>query len=121
MQPTSNGLGEYMQLANLTVVGALILVIVVCTIFLVTKGIPKAVEHLSSFVNSILDRNQAAQTEAQDKFIAALDRQASARVDSAKGGHDVAMRLADNLHDLTNELHGLRSDVRNGKPVPERF
>jgi Sec-independent protein translocase protein TatA len=112
MDATTNGLGQYMQLANLTVVGALILVIVVCTVFLVTKGIPKAIEHLSAFVNGIMDRNQQAQTDAQDKFIEALNRQAQARVESAKGGHDAAMRIADNLHDLTREVH----ELRTGKP-----
>ena len=104
MQPTSNGLGEYMQLANLTVVGALILVIVVCTIFLVTKGIPKAIDRISEFLNGIMVRHESAQKETQNQFIAALDRQAQARAESAKGGHDAAMRIADNLHDLTEEV-----------------
>jgi len=104
MNTTSNGLGEYMQIANMTVVGALILVIVICSIFLVTKGVPRAIEKLSEFVNGIMERNEAAQKESRNQFIAALDRQAQARAESAKGGHDAAMRIADNLHDLTEEV-----------------
>lgn len=104
MNTTSNGLGEYMQIANLTVVGALILVIVICTIFLVTKGIPKAIDRLSDFVNGIMVRHESAQKESQNQFILALDRQAQARAESAKAGHDAAMRIADNLHDLTEEV-----------------
>ena len=104
MEPTTNGLGDYMQIANLTVVGALILVIVFCTIFLVTKGIPKAIDKLSEFVNGIMDRNEKRQSDTQDQFIQALDRQAKARSESAKAGHDAAMRIADNLHDLTEEV-----------------
>lgn len=104
---TSNGLGEYMQVANLTVVGALILVIVVCTIFLVTKGVPKAVEHLSTFVNGILTRHEQSQKDARDQFIAALDRQATARQEASRTGHDAANRIADELHDLTEEVRSL--------------
>ncbi len=107
MESTGNGLGEYMQVANLTVVGALILVIVVCTIFLVTKGIPKAIEHASSFVNGILSRHETTQRETRDAFIAALDRQAASRMESAKSGHDAANRIADELHDLTEEVRSL--------------
>ena len=113
MDSPSNGLGQYMQIANLTVVGALILVIVVCTIFLVTKGIPRAITLVSEFVNRVMDRNEAAQTEARNQFIQALNDQARARAEAAKGGHDAAMRIADNLHDLTQEVHSLVGS-RNG-------
>lgn len=111
MTPSSNGLGEWMQLANLSVVGALILVIVVCTIFLVTKGIPKAVTMLAEFVDSILKRHEASQSEQRHQFISALDNQARSRAEAAKQGHDVASRIADNLADLTDEVRSA-----NGHP-----
>jgi hypothetical protein len=104
MTPSSNGLGEWMQLANLSVVGAMILTIVVCTIFLVTKGIPKAVTMLAEFVDSILKRHEASQSEQRQQFISALDNQARSRAEAAKQGHDVASRIADNLADLTDEV-----------------
>lgn len=111
MTPSTNGLGEWMPLANLTVVGALILVIVVCTIFLVTKGIPKAVTMLAEFVDSILKRHEASQSEQLHQFIAALNNQARSRAEAAKQGHDVASRIADNLADLTDEVRSA-----NGHP-----
>jgi len=104
MTPSSNGLGEWMQLANLSVVGAMILTIVVCTIFLITKGIPKAVTMAAEFVASILDRHETSQKEQRQQFIAALDNQARSRAEAAKQGHDVASRIADNLADLTDEV-----------------
>lgn len=107
MNTTSNGLGEYMQLANMTVVGALILVIVVCSIFLVTKGVPKAIEKLSEFVNGIMERNEAAQKESRNQFLTALAQDRQSRTESAKGGHDAAMRIADNIHDLTEEVRAV--------------
>lgn len=107
MESTTNGLSHLTPLANLTVVGALILVIVVCTIFIVTKGIPKAIDGLTAFVDKLMERNDKRQTETQNQFIEALDRQAKARAESAKAGHDAAMRIADNLHDLTEEVRSV--------------
>jgi Flp pilus assembly protein TadB len=107
MEPTTNGLSHLMPIANLTVVGALILTIVICTIFLVTKGIPKLIEGMTAFVNALMERNEKRQTETQNQFIEALDRQARARSESAKAGHDAAMRIADNLHDLTEEVRSV--------------
>lgn len=104
MDTTTNGLSHLMPLANLTVVGALIMTIVVCTIFAVTKGVPKAIDGLTKFVDGLMDRHEKRHTDTQNQFIAALDRQAQARAESAKGGHDAAMRIADNLHDLTEEV-----------------
>jgi hypothetical protein len=107
MEPTTNGLNHLMPIANLTVVGALILTIVVCTIFLVTKGIPKAIDGLTTFVDKLMDRNEKRQSDTQSQFISALDRQAVARAETAKAGHDAAMRIADNLHDLTEEIRSV--------------
>lgn len=104
MNATTNGLEHLMPIANLTVVGALILTIVICTIFIVTKGIPKLIDGLTRFVDGIMIRAEDRQKDTQDQFIAALDRQAQARSESAKSGHDAAMRIADNLHDLTEEV-----------------
>jgi hypothetical protein len=92
----TNGLSEYMALANLTAVGAGIIIFVVLSLWIVMKGVP-----------TLIDREDTSRREflkALDRCLAALDRQAAARSEAAKSGHDAAFRLADNLQDLTAEV-----------------
>lgn len=111
MTPSSNGLGEWMQIANLSVVGAMMLCIVLCTLFIVFKGIPNGIKLASEFVNGIMSRHEESQTEQRSQFINALDNQARSRAEAAKQGHDVASRIADNLSELTDEVR-----TANGRP-----
>ncbi len=113
MEPSSNGLGEWMQLANLSVVGAMIVTIVICTVFIITKGIPKGIALASEFVSEIMERHETSQSEQRCQFIAALENQAKSRAESAKQGHDVASRIADNLSDLTNEVRSANGHPKN--------
>jgi hypothetical protein len=91
-----NGLSEYMDLANLTCVGAGIILLV----WIITRGVPNLIDRWENAEQ----RHEKAAAESRREFLTALDRQATARTEAAKSGHDAAMRLADNLHDLTEEV-----------------
>jgi flagellar biosynthesis/type III secretory pathway M-ring protein FliF/YscJ len=103
---TTNGLADYMALANLTAVGAGIVIFVVLSIWIVTNGIPSLIERW----DKSQQRSDTANAESRREFITALNQQASARTESAKGGHDAALRIADNLDDLTKELRRMMDD-----------
>lgn len=98
-----NGLAQYMALANLTAVGAGILVFVVLAIWVVTKGIPALIDRW----DNAQQRSEKAHAESRREFLDALQGQQTARSEAAKAGHDAAFRIADNLYDLTNELRTL--------------
>ncbi len=111
-EATSNGLGNYMALANLTVVGALIIVFVVGAIWIITRGLPRGAERL----DGILLRHENSLADSRREFLTALNTQTASRTDAAKAGHDAAMRIADNLHDLTEEVR--RGHEQHSKQVP---
>jgi hypothetical protein len=106
MNETSNGLGEYMALANLTVVGALIIVFVVGFFWTITRGFPRAFTLVSELIHS----GRENEATSRKQFIDALEVQAVTRAEAAKGGHEAASRIADNLDDLTRELRRLMDD-----------
>ncbi len=111
---TSNGLAEYMALANLTAVGAGIIVFVLLSIWIVTKGIPALIDRW----DNAQQRSEKAHAESRREFLEALQSQQAARSEAAKAGHDAAFRIADNLHDLTNELRSLHGVPQpNGRKV----
>jgi hypothetical protein len=106
MNETTNGLGDYMALANLTAVGAGIIIFVVLSVWIVMKGIPSLIERW----DKSQQRSDAVNAESRREFVAALNQQAAARTESARGGHDAALRIADNLQALTNEIRRLLDD-----------
>lgn len=104
----TNGLGEYVAIANLTAVGAMILIVVVGFVWTITRGLPRAF----SLVSELIHTSRAAEAASRSEFFAALDRQTAARAEAAKSGHDAAMRLADNVYDLTHELRQQNEERR---------
>lgn len=105
---STNGLGELMALANATAVGAGIIIFTVLSLWIVTKGIPKLIDR----ADAAQQRSDAANAESRREFLAALHGQTEARSESAKGGHEAAMQIANNLRDLTEEVR--RANGSNG-------
>ena len=100
---TSNGLGNWMAAANFTVVGALLVVFVGGFFWLMFHGLPRAF----GLVSELIQSSQESQALARKEFIDALSAQQAGRLEAAKGGHDAAMRIADNVHELTVEVRRL--------------
>lgn len=112
MAETTNGLAEYMALANLTAVGAFIMIFVVLSLWIVTKGIPKLIDR----ADAAQQRSDAANAESRREFLAALDRQQIARSEAATAGHDAAVQIATSLRELTDEVrraNGCNGDHRS--------
>lgn len=89
MLATDNGLSFLAPLANLTAVGALIVVVV----WMVTRGFPR-----------LLERSDASHSAARGEFLAALDKQTDSRSLAAKSGHEVAARMELDLQAMAAEL-----------------
>lgn len=116
---SDNGLGNYMALANLTVVGALVLVFVVFSIWAITRGIPRV---FSLFSEQLASHAASAETQRKD-FLNALSGQTAARVAAASEGHAAALAIADSLKDVVESLDRLRTtlhdDAANGNKRPD--
>ena len=97
-----NGLGQFVAIANLTAV-AVILLLVAWT---VVKGLPAWLDRQDR--NE--ERREKSFSESRREFISALDRQAEARSESARSGHDAASKIAGSLKDLADEVRGWHHD-----------
>jgi hypothetical protein len=110
--PVSNGLGDFMQVANLTVVGALVLVFVFGAFWLATKGIPRAFTLVADLVHS----GRESEATIRKEFIDALKEQSASRMQAAAGGHEAATKIADNIQRLAEEIRRLADDRRRDPP-----
>jgi hypothetical protein len=113
MNEATNGLGSYMALANLTVVGALVLVFVVGFFWTITRGLPRAFTLVSELISS----GRETEAASRKQFIDALEVQAKTRAEAAKAGHEAASRIADNLDDLTKELRRMLDSQGRSNPT----
>ncbi|RTL03739.1 hypothetical protein EKK58_12320 [Candidatus Dependentiae bacterium] len=97
-----NGLGQFVAIGNLTAVAVMLLLIV----WVVVKAVPAYLDRQDR--NE--ERRDKAHVESRNAFFAELSRQTEARTESAKAGHDAAMRIADSLTNLANEVRGWHHD-----------
>ena len=100
LKETTNGLGDYVAIANLTAVGAMVLIFVVLSLWVVTKGIPAIIERW----DQANQRSEKAQAESQRMFMEALRLQADGRLEAAKSGHEAALKIAESIEELTREV-----------------
>ncbi len=110
---TTNGLGELMVSANATCVGVGLIIFTVLSIWIVTKGIPKLLDR----ADAAQQRSDAVNTESRKAFLAALTQQTDARTEAAKGGHEAALQIANNLRDLGQEIRRSYNGSRNADRV----
>lgn len=86
---TDNGLSNLAPIANITAVGALIVMV----IWMVTRGFPR-----------LLERSDGVHAASRGEFLAALDRQNESRSAAARSGHEVAARMELDLQAMAAEL-----------------
>ena len=110
---TTNGLGSYMAVANLTVVGALVLVFVFTVFWTLTRGLPRVIALLSA----VFERHEVALSDSRADFLGALDKQTAARLSAAQGGHEAAGKVAKSLEDLSQAVTALHNDVKEALRV----
>ena len=97
-----NGLGQFVAIGNLTAVAVMLALFA----WAIVKGIPAWLDRQDR--NE--ERRDKAHVESRREFFSALDRHNESRTDSAKAGHEAAMRIADSLTNLANEVRGWHHD-----------
>lgn len=100
-QNVTNGLQAYAPLANLTAVGAMIVLI----FWLICRALPKMLDRQDERE----ERREQANAAERAEFRRCLDRQAEVRDAAASSGHEAARAIAESLRELSREVRSVNA------------